>query len=348
MTQPSPEPELVPALEPSDLAPPAPAPAALTPPAAPVRAPVVGLGSAPGAVRDRIAVFASGRGSNLAALTRAFPGQVVLVVSDHPDAPALERAQAAGIDGVHVHWPAAKTGRRSFEAAAQDLLAARGVSLVLLAGFMRLLSERFTAAWRGRLLNIHPSLLPDFAGLHAQRQALAAGAAHTGCTVHFVDAGMDTGEPILQKRVPILPGDTEDTLSARLLPAEHEAYPQAVRLLQLGLAFPPLNESELRAEFGVSGHMPARTVRAARLLRAWGQPQLVPVLLGGLQHPLPDLARATDDLRLGWTALTPLRERQARWAARGALLARAEHHGVRAEVEEALIETAAEWERTAY
>lgn len=336
MTQPSTEPDLAPV----DAGPRTPAPAA-------VPTSFVGMGGAAGAVRDRIAVFASGRGSNLAALTRAFPGQVVLVVSDHPDAPALERAQAAGIDAVHVHW-AAKSGRGAFEAAAQDLLAARGVSLVLLAGFMRLLSARFTNAWRGRLLNIHPSLLPDFPGLHAQRQALAAGAAHTGCTVHFVDAGMDTGEPILQKRVPVLPGDTEEALVARLLPAEHEAYPQAVRLLQLGLAFPTLSEDELRAEFGVSGVLSARTVRAARLLRDWGQPQLVPVLLGGLQHPLPDLALATDDLRLGWAALTPLRERQARWAARGALLARAGQHGFRAEVEEALTQTAAEWERTAY
>lgn len=298
----------------------------------------------------RLAVFASGRGSNLASLLAAFPpgaGQeVALVVSNVPDAPALDRAREAGLPAEFLPWP--KGGRAAFEARANGLLAAHSISHVLLAGFMRLLSADFTERWRGRILNIHPSLLPDFPGLHAQAQALAAGVPFAGCTVHFVDAGMDTGETVLQKRVPILPGDSEDSLAARLLPAEHEAYPQAVRLLLAGLAFPSPPASQVFDEFGLEVAASPRRVRAARLLRAWGQEAEVPFVLSGVEEPLSKLALATDDLRLAWTGLEPLEERRARWANRGALLAQAAPFGLEAQVEAALSITAAEWESTRF
>ncbi len=108
------------------------------------------------------------------------------------------------------------------------------IDLICLAGFMRLLSSDFNAHWRGRILNIHPSLLPAFPGLHSQRQALRAGVSESGCTVHFVDAGVDSGPVVLQRRVPVLPDDTEETLSARILTEEHRAYPEAVRRVLTG------------------------------------------------------------------------------------------------------------------
>lgn len=185
----------------------------------------------------RLAVFASGRGSNLAALLAAFPagdpvGSVALVLSDKPGAEALERAARAGVEAACVPW----TSRSAFERRARALLQARAIDLVCLAGFMRILSPGFTARYRGRILNVHPSLLPSFPGLHAQRQALAAGARESGCSVHFVDAGVDTGPVIAQRRVPVLPGDTEASLSARILAEEHLAYPEAVRQVLAGAA----------------------------------------------------------------------------------------------------------------
>lgn len=211
----------------------------------------------------RIAVLASGRGSNLGSLLAAFPpaavtpppaprpsstaaagdlgsaptepplGAITLVISNKPDAPALERARDAGVAAVHVRWDAAHP-RAEFESEVERLLAGAAIDLVCLAGFMRLLSGRFTARYAGRLLNIHPSLLPDFRGLHAQRQALTAGVTTAGCTVHFVDAGVDTGEVIVQKRVPVQRGDTEETLSERILEVEHLAYPEAVTAVLSG------------------------------------------------------------------------------------------------------------------
>lgn len=185
----------------------------------------------------RIAVMASGRGSNLEALLKAFPadnplGRIVLVISDKRQAPALQKALEAQVEAEYVPWP--KSGREQFEQVAGQLLHDRHIDLILLAGFMRLLSPRFVQAWEGRILNIHPSLLPEFPGLKAQRQALEAGVSETGCTVHFVDAGMDTGPIVLQRRVPVLPGDTEETLSARILEQEHLAYPEAVRRVLKG------------------------------------------------------------------------------------------------------------------
>lgn len=194
----------------------------------------------------RLAVFASGRGSNLAALLAAFPpegipgahepeARVVLVVSDRRDAGALTLARDAGVDAVHVPFG---RDREGFETRAGDELRRRGVDLVALAGFMRVLSPAFADAWRGRLVNVHPSLLPAFPGLHAVRQALAAGVEHSGCTVHFVDAGVDTGPVIARREVPVLAGDDETTLQARIQAAEHATFPAAIRAVLRGHAVP--------------------------------------------------------------------------------------------------------------
>lgn len=184
----------------------------------------------------RLAVFASGRGSNLRALAAAFPpsdpfASVVLVLSNRRAAGALSLAEAYGVPAHAVPFGG---DRDHFEREADVLLKTFGVDLVCLAGFMRVLSPAFTARYARRILNIHPSLLPLFPGLHAQRQALAAGVRESGCTVHFVDAGVDTGETVVQRRVPVLPGDTEETLSERILQEEHRAYPEAVRRVLMG------------------------------------------------------------------------------------------------------------------
>lgn len=184
----------------------------------------------------RLAVLASGRGSNLRALHTAFPpgdplGSVVLVLSNKRGAGALALAEALGLEARAVPFGPDRAG---FEREVTARLTAASVDLVLLAGFMRVLSPEFTARYAGRLLNIHPSLLPSFPGLHAQRQALQAGVKESGCTVHFVDAGVDTGPTVLQRRVPVLPVDTEESLAARILAEEHRAYPEAVRRVLLG------------------------------------------------------------------------------------------------------------------
>ena len=139
----------------------------------------------------------------------------------------------AGVAALHLPFG---RDRAAFEAAAATELEAAGVDLVALAGFMRVLSPAFVEAWRGRLLNLHPSLLPAFPGLHAVRQALAAGVDRSGCTVHFVDAGVDTGPVILRRAVPVLPGDDEASLQARIQVEEHLAYPAAVRVVLRGEA----------------------------------------------------------------------------------------------------------------
>src|SRR5271167_542283 len=179
----------------------------------------------------RLGVLISGRGSNLQALIDAcadptYPAEIAVVVSDRAHAPGLARAAAAGVaSGV-----LAPRERPAFAAEAAALLAERRVELVCLAGFMRLLDADFVAAWRDRMVNIHPSLLPAFPGLHAQRQALAAGVRFAGCTVHFVRPETDRGPIIAQAVVPVQPGDDEERLSARILAAEHRLYPPAVRL----------------------------------------------------------------------------------------------------------------------
>ena len=194
----------------------------------------------------RLAVFASGRGSNLDAILETYPvghtlAHVAVVISDNADAGALVKAKAASIAAYHHPFPARKydsdgSGRAAFEHRVQGWLERHDTDLNCLAGFMRILSEDFNERWRGRILNIHPSLLPRFPGLYPQRQALAAGVSESGCTVHFVDAGVDTGPVVLQRKVPVLPNDTEEALSQRILQAEHEAYPEAIKRVLTGVA----------------------------------------------------------------------------------------------------------------
>lgn len=183
----------------------------------------------------RIAVLASGRGSNLGVLADEFSpdnplGRVDLVLSNRAEAGALKLAVHRGIEAHHIPW----TSRAAFERAALLALAAAGSDLVCLAGFMRILSPAFVRKYEGRLLNIHPSLLPHFPGLNPQQQALDHEVAESGCSVHFVDAGVDTGRVILQRKVPVQPGDDAAALAERILEQEHIAYPAAVRLLLSG------------------------------------------------------------------------------------------------------------------
>jgi phosphoribosylglycinamide formyltransferase-1 len=185
----------------------------------------------------RLGVLISGRGSNLQALidacaAPAYPAEIALVISNRSDAPGLARAAAAKLATAVV----ADRDRSGFAAIADARLREAGVELVCLAGFMRILDTGFVEAWRDRIVNIHPSLLPAFPGLHAQRQALAAGVRFAGCTVHFVRAQVDSGPIIAQAVVPVRPGDDEEKLSARILAAEHRLYPLAVRLLGEGRA----------------------------------------------------------------------------------------------------------------
>ncbi|WP_224250200.1 phosphoribosylglycinamide formyltransferase [Hyalangium gracile] len=188
--------------------------------------------------RARLGVLVSGSGSNLQALLDAcaqadYPAEVACVVSNVPTAFALERARKARVPAVVMDHKAFAS-RVDFERALGEQLRKAGVEWVCLAGFMRLLSGEFLAGFPGRVLNIHPSLLPAFTGLHAQRQALERGVKIAGCTVHFVDAGTDTGPIIAQAAVPVLPGDDEASLSARILVEEHRLYPLAVRLAVTG------------------------------------------------------------------------------------------------------------------
>ena len=185
--------------------------------------------------RLKVGVLISGRGSNLQALIDAaagpaYPAEIVLVLSNRPDAVGLERAARAGIAHRAIPHPS----REAFAADADAALRQSGAELVALAGYMRILDGGFVAAWRDRLINIHPSLLPAFPGLHPQRQALAAGVRFSGCTVHFVRAEVDTGPIIAQAVVPVHADDDEECLSARILAAEHRLYPMAVRLFAEG------------------------------------------------------------------------------------------------------------------
>lgn len=183
----------------------------------------------------RIGVLISGRGSNLQALIDAgrdpgFPARIATVISNEPGAAGLARADAAGIPTAtinHRDFP----NRAAFEDALNAALAAAGVELVCLAGFMRLLTEDFVRHWWDRLINIHPSLLPAFRGLHVHEAVLAYGARFSGCTVHFVRPAMDDGPIIAQAVVPVLADDDADRLAARILVEEHRIYPLAVRLI---------------------------------------------------------------------------------------------------------------------
>jgi phosphoribosylglycinamide formyltransferase-1 len=188
--------------------------------------------------RLRIGVLASGRGSNFGAIVRSVesgfvPATVAVLVTDRADAPALRLAREHRVEAVCVD-PREHPGREAHEKQVIALLDERAVGLVCLAGYMRILSGSFVKHFEGRLLNIHPSLLPAFPGLHAQRQALRYGVKVTGATVHFVDEGVDTGPIVLQAAVPVGADDTEETLAERILAEEHRIYPEAIRLFAEG------------------------------------------------------------------------------------------------------------------
>lgn len=183
----------------------------------------------------RLAVLISGRGSNLQSLIDAcadpsYPAEIALVLSNRPDAAGLEKAEKAGLPTSVIDHKKF-TDRAQFDTEIDAAIRAHGADLICLAGFMRLLGPAFVEAWHDRLINIHPSLLPSFKGANAIADALAAGVKITGCTLHFVRAAMDHGPIIAQTPVPVLPGDTEAALSARIRQAEHEAYPRAIRLI---------------------------------------------------------------------------------------------------------------------
>jgi phosphoribosylglycinamide formyltransferase-1 len=189
----------------------------------------------------RLGILGSGSGSNFQALLDAIDagslrGDVALVLSDNPQAFILERAKRRGIPHGLIDCGGFRT---KFPDEAQAETAARlldaGVEIVCLAGFMRLVKRPLLDAFPSRILNIHPALLPAFPGVEAWKQALAAGVAETGCTVHFVDEGMDTGPVILQAKVPVLAGDTPESLHARIQAEEHRIYPEAVKMVAVGL-----------------------------------------------------------------------------------------------------------------
>jgi phosphoribosylglycinamide formyltransferase-1 len=189
-----------------------------------------------------VAVLISGRGSNMKSLIEAardpeFPAQIVLVVSNVPGAGGLAAAQQAGIATAtidHRGFGKGAAGKHAFETALDQALRAAKAELVCLAGFMRLLSADFVSRWGGRLINIHPSILPSFKGLDVHEQMLAAGVKIAGCTVHYVSAEMDAGPIIGQAAIPVLTGDTPESLAARILEQEHRLYPECVRRIAAG------------------------------------------------------------------------------------------------------------------
>jgi len=186
----------------------------------------------------KIAILISGRGSNMQRLIEAvaapdFPAEIVTVISNRPKAGGLAIAAEAGIPTTvidHTQYDS----RAAFDAALGDALEAAGADLVCYAGFMRILTDEFAARWEGRMVNIHPSLLPSFKGLNVQQQALDAGVTISGCTVHYITPALDSGPVIAQAAVPVLPGDDAETLAARILTAEHRIYPDAVRMIATG------------------------------------------------------------------------------------------------------------------
>lgn len=184
----------------------------------------------------RLAVLLSGRGSNFQAIHEAIQrgeldAEIVCVISNRPDAKGIERAKEYGYD-AHVIDHKAFPNRAAHEEAVLRVLEEARPDYIVLAGYMRLLSASFVERWRNRILNIHPSLLPAFPGVDAQAQALKAGVKVSGCTVHFVDENLDAGPVIVQREVPVLPGDTVESLSARILEQEHQAYVEAIRSLK--------------------------------------------------------------------------------------------------------------------
>lgn len=189
-----------------------------------------------------IAIFGSGSGSNYQALAEAIAAgrleaRVACVISDVKDATILERARKFGHPAIYLDCAPFKTKLDGeAEARAIELIKQHGGDFIALAGFMRIIKPGLLKAFAGRIINIHPSLLPDFPGLEAGRQALEAGVKETGCTVHFVDGGIDTGPIIVQRKVPVLPGDTVETLMNRIHAQEHIAYPEALQKIAKDLA----------------------------------------------------------------------------------------------------------------
>jgi phosphoribosylglycinamide formyltransferase-1 len=186
----------------------------------------------------RVGVLASGNGSNLQSLIDrseegSLPAEISCVISNNASAFALERARRHGIPAIHMDHRLF-SGRETYDRAVVESLREYGVELVVLAGFMRIITPELIDAFPNAIMNIHPALLPSFPGLHAQRQALDHGVKIAGCTVHFVDAGTDTGPIICQAAVPVVEGDTEESLSARILVEEHRLYPLAVKLFAGG------------------------------------------------------------------------------------------------------------------
>ncbi|MBV8826598.1 MAG: phosphoribosylglycinamide formyltransferase [Bradyrhizobiaceae bacterium] len=187
-------------------------------------------------IRRRVAILISGRGSNMSALIEAakaadYPAEISLVISNRPDAAGLAWARAEGIPTAVVDHTTYGQDREAFERALQAVLEVHRIEFVCLAGFMRLLSPWLVERWHGRMLNVHPALLPAFKGLDTHRRALAAGAKVHGATVHLVAAEVDSGPIIMQETVPIVTGDTVETLAARVLEAEHRIYPEALKKL---------------------------------------------------------------------------------------------------------------------
>jgi len=185
-----------------------------------------------------IGILISGRGSNMEAITDAIeagevPARIQVVVSDQPQARALDPARQRGLKALSLE-PGAFSSRQAYDRALAAALKEEGVELVVLAGFMRLLSQDFLDYFPGRVINIHPALLPAFPGINAQRQALEYGVKYSGCTVHFVDAGTDTGPIIAQAVVPVRDDDTPETLAARILVEEHRLYPAVIKWIAEG------------------------------------------------------------------------------------------------------------------
>ncbi|MBI3700697.1 MAG: phosphoribosylglycinamide formyltransferase [Afipia sp.] len=189
--------------------------------------------------KRRVAILISGRGSNMTALIEAataadYPAEIVLVISNVASAPGLAFAAKASIETLTIESKSFGKDREAFERKLNDTLLAKNIELVCLAGFMRLLTPWFVQQWQGKMLNIHPALLPAYKGLHTHERALADGAKTHGATVHFVVPEMDSGPIVLQGEVPVMAGDTPDTLAKRVLAVEHRIYPEALRLVASG------------------------------------------------------------------------------------------------------------------
>ncbi len=208
-------------------------------------------------MKKRVGILISGRGTNMVSLAEAarkpdYPAEIVLVVSNRPNTPGIERAKALGLKTAVIDHKAFPS-REAFDEAVEAALLGERVELVCQAGFMRIQSAAFATRWLGKQLNIHPSLLPLFKGLHPHQQALDAGVRISGCTVHFVTPELDAGPIIAQAAVPVLAGDTVAALEARILLAEHQLYPHALQLVASGAATLNGDSVTLQASINQSG-----------------------------------------------------------------------------------------------